>query len=199
MARRYLRCFSAHETGRRSRRQQVRVPKCVFRSGLGRPASLGRCFGIKVALLPVTRNSPVRYRLYSFPRPVLLVQQSLYPHLPFLIPSLPNITLQSSSMTTLAVDKNASSAIDENDFDDEHGEHGEHHPHRNSVHHKLRASSSIMQLKKLLGTLPRHSMAPVELPDPSNSSPSRQPRRNPHPNLPYRPRAVAAHSRSLQS
>ncbi|KAJ8116468.1 hypothetical protein OPT61_g2117 [Boeremia exigua] len=50
-------------------------------------------------------------------------------------------------MTTLAVDKNASSAIDENDFDDEHGEH---HPHRNSVHHRLRASSSIMQLKKLL-------------------------------------------------
>ncbi|KAF9692396.1 hypothetical protein EKO04_009573 [Ascochyta lentis] len=50
-------------------------------------------------------------------------------------------------MTTLAVDKNASSAIDENDFDEEHGEH---HPHRNSVHHKLRASSSIMQLKKLL-------------------------------------------------
>ncbi|KAH6612493.1 pyruvate carboxylase [Boeremia exigua] len=53
-------------------------------------------------------------------------------------------------MATLAVDKNASSAIDENDFDDEHGEHGEHHPHRNSVHHRLRASSSIMQLKKLL-------------------------------------------------
>jgi pyruvate carboxylase len=52
-------------------------------------------------------------------------------------------------MATLAVDKNASSAIDENDFDDEHGEH---HPHRNSVHHRLRASSSIMQLKKLLGT-----------------------------------------------
>ncbi|KAJ4311834.1 pyruvate carboxylase [Neodidymelliopsis sp. IMI 364377] len=50
-------------------------------------------------------------------------------------------------MTTLAVDKNASSAIDENDFDEEHGEH---HPHRNSVHHRLRASSSIMQLKKLL-------------------------------------------------
>ncbi|KAJ4361533.1 pyruvate carboxylase [Ascochyta clinopodiicola] len=50
-------------------------------------------------------------------------------------------------MTTLAVDKNASSAIDENDFDEEHGEH---HPHRNSVHHKLRASSSIMQLKKIL-------------------------------------------------
>ncbi|KAL1611273.1 pyruvate carboxylase [Nothophoma quercina] len=53
-------------------------------------------------------------------------------------------------MATLAVDKNASSAIDENAFDDEHGEHGEHHPHRNSVHHRLRASSSIMQLKKLL-------------------------------------------------
>ncbi|KZM23193.1 Pyruvate carboxylase [Ascochyta rabiei] len=50
-------------------------------------------------------------------------------------------------MTTLAVDKNASSAIDENDFDEGHGEH---HPHRNSVHHKLRASSSIMQLKKIL-------------------------------------------------
>jgi pyruvate carboxylase len=50
-------------------------------------------------------------------------------------------------MATLAIDKNASSAIDDNDFDDEHGEH---HPHRNSVHHKLRASSSIMQLKKLL-------------------------------------------------
>ncbi|KAH7355879.1 pyruvate carboxylase [Pyrenochaeta sp. MPI-SDFR-AT-0127] len=50
-------------------------------------------------------------------------------------------------MTTLATDKNASSAIDDNDFDDEHGEH---HPHRNSVHHRLRASSSIMQLKKLL-------------------------------------------------
>ncbi|KAF2003505.1 pyruvate carboxylase [Amniculicola lignicola CBS 123094] len=41
----------------------------------------------------------------------------------------------------------ASSAIDDNEFDDEHGEH---HPHRNSVHHRLRASSSIMQLKKLL-------------------------------------------------
>jgi pyruvate carboxylase len=53
-------------------------------------------------------------------------------------------------MSTLAVDQNASSAIDENDFDEDHGEH---HPHRNSVHHKLRASSSIMQLKKLLGTL----------------------------------------------
>ena len=51
-------------------------------------------------------------------------------------------------MTTLAVDQNASSAIDENDYDEDHGEH---HPHRNSVHHKLRASSSIMQLKKLLG------------------------------------------------
>lgn len=52
-------------------------------------------------------------------------------------------------MTTLAVDQNAaSSAIDEHEFDDEHGEH---HPHRNSVHHRLRASSSIMQLKKLLG------------------------------------------------
>ncbi|KAF1360130.1 pyruvate carboxylase [Lizonia empirigonia] len=50
-------------------------------------------------------------------------------------------------MATLAVDKNASSAIDENDYDEEHGEH---HPHRNSVHHRLRASSSIMQLKKLL-------------------------------------------------
>jgi pyruvate carboxylase len=53
-------------------------------------------------------------------------------------------------MTTLAVDKNAaSSAIDDLEYDEE--EHGEHHPHRNSVHHKLRASSSIMQLKKLLG------------------------------------------------
>ncbi|OAL06600.1 pyruvate carboxylase [Phaeosphaeriaceae sp. SRC1lsM3a] len=50
-------------------------------------------------------------------------------------------------MASLVTDKNASSAIDENDFDDEHGEH---HPHRNSVHHRLRASSSIMQLKKLL-------------------------------------------------
>ncbi|KAF2652557.1 pyruvate carboxylase [Lophiostoma macrostomum CBS 122681] len=49
----------------------------------------------------------------------------------------------------LGVDKpaTASSAIDDNDYDDEHGEH---HPHRNSVHHRLRASSSIMQLKKLL-------------------------------------------------
>jgi pyruvate carboxylase len=54
-------------------------------------------------------------------------------------------------MATLAVDQNASSAIDENDFDEDHGEH---HPHRNSVHQKLRASSSIMQLKKLLGTFP---------------------------------------------
>ena len=44
----------------------------------------------------------------------------------------------------------SSSAIDENDFDE--SEHGEHHPHRNSVHHALRANSSIMQLKKLLGT-----------------------------------------------
>ena len=51
-------------------------------------------------------------------------------------------------MASLVTDKNASSAIDENDFDEEHGEH---HPHRNSVHHQLRASSSIMQLKKLLG------------------------------------------------
>ena len=49
-------------------------------------------------------------------------------------------------MATQPVDN---SAIDENDFDDEHGEH---HPHRHSVHHRLRASSSIMQLKKLLGT-----------------------------------------------
>jgi pyruvate carboxylase len=57
-------------------------------------------------------------------------------------------------MTTLAVDQNASSAIDENDFDEDHGEH---HPHRNSVHHKLRASSSIMQLKKLLGMLAEHN------------------------------------------
>lgn len=52
-------------------------------------------------------------------------------------------------MTTLAVDKNAAaSAIDESEYDDEHGEH---HPHRNSVHHRLRANSSIMQLKKLMG------------------------------------------------
>ncbi|KAF2185003.1 pyruvate carboxylase [Zopfia rhizophila CBS 207.26] len=52
-------------------------------------------------------------------------------------------------MTTLAIDKNAvsSSAIDDAEFDEEHSEH---HPHRNSVHHRLRASSSIMQLKKLL-------------------------------------------------
>jgi pyruvate carboxylase len=54
-------------------------------------------------------------------------------------------------MSALPVDNNASSAIDDNDFDEEHGEH---HPHRNSVHHQLRASSSIMQLKKILGTLP---------------------------------------------
>jgi pyruvate carboxylase len=54
-------------------------------------------------------------------------------------------------MAQLVTDKSASSAIDENEFDDSHGEH---HPHRNSVHHHLRASSSIMQLKKLLGTLP---------------------------------------------
>ncbi|KAK7184882.1 pyruvate carboxylase [Paraphaeosphaeria sporulosa] len=53
-------------------------------------------------------------------------------------------------MTTLAVDKNAAaSAIDESEFDDEHGEH---HPHRNSVHHRLRANSSIMQLKKLMAS-----------------------------------------------
>ena len=52
-------------------------------------------------------------------------------------------------MAQPVIDKNASSAIDENDYDEDHGEH---HPHRNSVHHKLRASSSIMQLKKLLGT-----------------------------------------------
>lgn len=52
-------------------------------------------------------------------------------------------------MATLENDKTSSSAIDENDFDD--GGHGEHHPHRNSVHHRLRASSSIMQLKKILG------------------------------------------------
>ncbi|CAI6341477.1 unnamed protein product [Periconia digitata] len=53
-------------------------------------------------------------------------------------------------MTTLAIDKNAaanSSAIDDNEYDEEHGEH---HPHRNSVHHRLRANSSIMQLKKIL-------------------------------------------------
>jgi pyruvate carboxylase len=54
-------------------------------------------------------------------------------------------------MATLEADKTATSAIDENDFDNDHGEHGEHHPHRNSVHHHLRASSSIMQLKKILG------------------------------------------------
>jgi pyruvate carboxylase len=54
-------------------------------------------------------------------------------------------------MASLVPDKTATSAIDENDFDDSHGEH---HPHRNSVHHHLRASSSIMQLKKLLGMLP---------------------------------------------
>jgi pyruvate carboxylase len=59
-------------------------------------------------------------------------------------------------MATLAIDKNASSAIDENDFDEDHGEH---HPHRNSVHHKLRASSSIMQLKKILGTFPARKHA----------------------------------------
>ncbi|KAF1845877.1 pyruvate carboxylase [Cucurbitaria berberidis CBS 394.84] len=53
-------------------------------------------------------------------------------------------------MASLAVDKNTETAIDDNEFDDNHGVHGEHHPHRNSVHHKLRASSSIMQLKKLL-------------------------------------------------
>jgi len=53
-------------------------------------------------------------------------------------------------MAALVADNTASSAIDENDVDD--GQHGEHHPHRNSVHHRLRASSSIMQLKKLLGT-----------------------------------------------
>lgn len=52
-------------------------------------------------------------------------------------------------MSGLAMDPASSSAIDDNDFDEDHGEH---HPHRNSVHHKLRASSSIMQLKKLLGT-----------------------------------------------
>jgi len=51
-------------------------------------------------------------------------------------------------MASLTPEKNSSSAIDENDFDE--GDHGEHHPHRNSVHHRLRASSSIMQLKKLL-------------------------------------------------
>lgn len=50
-------------------------------------------------------------------------------------------------MITLSADQNGSSAIDENEFDDEHGEH---HPHRNSVHHQLRANSSIMQLKKVL-------------------------------------------------
>lgn len=60
-------------------------------------------------------------------------------------------------MASLVTDKNASSAIDENDFDDEHGEH---HPHRNSVHHRLRASSSIMQLKKLLGMLPAPNASP---------------------------------------
>lgn len=53
-------------------------------------------------------------------------------------------------MASLGVEKPAasSSAIDDNEYDEEHGEH---HPHRNSVHHQLRASSSIMQLKKLLG------------------------------------------------
>ncbi|KAF2474487.1 pyruvate carboxylase [Lindgomyces ingoldianus] len=52
-------------------------------------------------------------------------------------------------MATLAFDNKStsSSAIDDNEFDDEHDEH---HPHRNSVHHRLRASSSIMQLKKIL-------------------------------------------------
>jgi pyruvate carboxylase len=64
-------------------------------------------------------------------------------------------------MAQPVIDKNASSAIDENDFDDEHGEH---HPHRNSVHHRLRASSSIMQLKKLLGTLLPALNGPLEAP-----------------------------------
>jgi len=104
-------------------------------------------------------------------------------------------------MTTLAVDKDAaSSAIDEMEFDEEHGEH---HPHRNSVHHKLRASSSIMQLKKLLGK-PHPpwppSMARRELRAPAELTcvRSRQPRRDPHPHLPHSPRAVAAHRRRLQ-
>jgi pyruvate carboxylase len=64
-------------------------------------------------------------------------------------------------MASLTPDKNASSAIDDNDFDE--GGHGEHHPHRNSVHHRLRASSSIMQLKKLLGTLPAPNGSPMAL------------------------------------
>lgn len=52
-------------------------------------------------------------------------------------------------MAQLAIDKNAatSSAVADDEWDDEHHEH---HPHRNSVHHRLRASSSIMQLKKIL-------------------------------------------------
>jgi len=64
-------------------------------------------------------------------------------------------------MASLTPEKNSSSAIDENDFDE--GDHGEHHPHRNSVHHRLRASSSIMQLKKLLGTLPALNGSPIAL------------------------------------
>jgi pyruvate carboxylase len=50
-------------------------------------------------------------------------------------------------MSALQADPANSSAIDDNEYDEDHGEH---HPHRNSVHHTLRASSSIMQLKKLL-------------------------------------------------
>ncbi|OCK74713.1 pyruvate carboxylase [Lepidopterella palustris CBS 459.81] len=51
-------------------------------------------------------------------------------------------------MADLATDKtaNQSQAV----IEDEHDEHHEHHIHRNSVHHRLRASSSIMQLKKIL-------------------------------------------------
>ncbi|OCL03663.1 pyruvate carboxylase [Glonium stellatum] len=48
----------------------------------------------------------------------------------------------------LAIDRSASQS--QAVFDDEFDEQHEHHEHRNSVHHRLRASSSIMQLKKIL-------------------------------------------------
>lgn len=48
----------------------------------------------------------------------------------------------------LAIDRSVSQS--QAVIEDEYDEHHEHHIHRNSIHHRLRASSSIMQLKKIL-------------------------------------------------
>jgi pyruvate carboxylase len=61
----------------------------------------------------------------------------------------------------LAIDRSISQS--QAVIEDEYDEHHEHHIHRNSIHHRLRASSSIMQLKKILGA---HTLliGPIKLP-----------------------------------